>query len=360
MPLTIVGILTGYASVRGWIPPVDTIQDKFASLSFTLVSFPDFPSLFSRSTLYDNIILYKSIALTSLVVAIVAILETLISAKIAEDMSKTKFNKDLEVRGLALANICSGLVGGMPATAVLVRTALNVKSGADHRISASIAAIGTLIISAVGFGWFKLLPMSVIAAILMSIAVGMIEVERYRKIWHYDRFAFAITMLTAAITTFDDPLIAILAATTITLIVFIKKVSDGNVYVSIFRNGDYYVKARLREYIPKQEPEDTLIYKFSGSLTYINVEAQLDQVEQLKKPKNVIFSFSSVHNIDLDGLETLEKMVRHMEKFKIEAYYSGVSVLTEKLLKKTKFFHDARHERRVFATSYDAIQSLGL
>ena len=285
LPITLIGIGIGYASLKGWIPMIDRIDSKFPTLTFELALLPSFTnlqSIFSLDSLHGHIVLIKSIGLTSFVVAIVAVLETLISAKIAEGMTKTTFNKDKEVRGLALANIFSGLSGGLPATAVLVRTALNAKSGANDRISASIAALGTLLLSAIGFGLFKLLPMSVVAAILMSIAIGMIEVHLYRRIWQYDRFAFSLTMLTAAITVLDDPLVAILATTAIALLVFIKKVSDGNVRVSVFRKGIYHSKIRLREYLKGQQDGDILIYKFNGSLTYLNTESQLEQVERLR------------------------------------------------------------------------------
>lgn len=215
-------------------------------------------------------------------------------------MTKIPFDKDKEVKGLALANIFSGVFGGMPATAVLVRTALNAKSGATDRISAMIAALGTLILAAVGFGAFKFLPMSVVAAILMAIALGMIEIHLYKRIWKYDRFAFMLTLLTALITVLDDPLVAILATTSIALIVFLKKVSDGNVRVSVLRDGAYHAKIRLKDYVRDQRKGDTVIYKMNGSLTYLNIESQLEQVERVTLPDRMIISFSNTSIIDLD------------------------------------------------------------
>jgi SulP family sulfate permease len=65
----------------------------------------------------------------------------MISARIADAMTGTKHHKQKELRGLAYANIASGLAGGMPATAALARTSLNVQTGATHKLSATISSI---------------------------------------------------------------------------------------------------------------------------------------------------------------------------------------------------------------------------
>ncbi len=105
---------------------VMTLADKFHGLEFHLVVFPEYsrliPELMAAPSTMMTILKY------AVIIAAIAILETLIAAKIAEKMTKVGFEKETEVRGLSFANLASGLAGGMPATAVLVRTALNAKS----------------------------------------------------------------------------------------------------------------------------------------------------------------------------------------------------------------------------------------
>ena len=86
---------------------MQTIATKFPSLAFSLVDVPDFSGI--RLDLFSNIETLKLILRFSLIIAIIAILETIISAKIAEKMTKKSFNKDKEMFGLGLANIASGI-----------------------------------------------------------------------------------------------------------------------------------------------------------------------------------------------------------------------------------------------------------
>ena len=92
----------------------------------------------------------------------------MISARIADGMTKTKHNKNKEMLGLSLANIACGLAGGIPATAALARTSLNIRSGATHKISAGISSIFIIIISMALLGYFKYMPLAIVAAIFNS------------------------------------------------------------------------------------------------------------------------------------------------------------------------------------------------
>ncbi len=98
-------------------------------------------------------------------------------------MTKTKFNQRREVFAISLANIFAGIFGGIPATAALARTALNIKSGATSRISAIICSFSVVALSLVFLPYFKFLPLPNIAAILVNSAIRMIEVEEIAHIY---------------------------------------------------------------------------------------------------------------------------------------------------------------------------------
>jgi hypothetical protein len=98
-------------------------------------------------------------------------------------MTKTKFNQRQEVLAISLANIFSGLFGGIPATAALARTALNIKCGATSRVSGIISAFTVILLSLIFLPYFKFLPLPNIAAILVNVAIRMIEVEEIKLIY---------------------------------------------------------------------------------------------------------------------------------------------------------------------------------
>ncbi|MFZ3233112.1 MAG: SulP family inorganic anion transporter [Patescibacteria group bacterium] len=334
---------------------VQTIGTKFPTLAFQLFSIPDIPS---KADFFANLEIYRLIGKTAAVIAVIAVLETMISAKIAAKMRKEDFDRDREIFGLGMANLASGIVGGLPATAVLVRTALNAKSGATHRTSAFLIAVFTTLIAWLCFSAFKLLPMPVVAAILVNIAIGMVEFELYAKIFKFDRTAFFLTFLVAAITVIDDPTMGILAGTAVSLIVFIKKVSDGNVKVSVFRKGEYFGKIRVKEYLRLQKPGDVLIYRFNGSVTYLNVEAQLERLREIREATHVVFSFSNVYNVDLDGFEALEAMMETVREKGIEISVSGLSKSLVEKLAETPFYAELKNEGRIYSASSLALKKL--
>ncbi|MCW8917416.1 MAG: SulP family inorganic anion transporter [Gammaproteobacteria bacterium] len=367
IPLTFIGIAVGalFTYLRGqglWpdnLPQVQTIADKFPSLAFSLIEIPNFLAI--EQDLFSHLETTKLIIRYAAVVAIIAVLETIISAKIAEKMTKDGFDKDREVRGLGLANIASGLVGGMPATAVLVRTAFNVKSGATHRMSAFLVAVFTLLITWLLFDLFKLLPMPIIAAILMSIAIGMIDVNLYKNLHSLDKVSFYLTLFVAFITVADDPIIGIVLGTAIALIVFLGKVSQGNVDVTVFREKAFFDKLRLSKYIKDQAPGDILIYRFAGTLNYINIESQLEQVKKLQGPKTVIFSFGQVNMVDIDGIEAFDEIFNSLKKKDIDIYFTGISnPFVCDVLRKLPIFAEIEQAGKIFKSSAFVLEKLEL
>jgi len=91
-------------------------------------------------------------------------------------MTQTRFEANPECRGVSIANILCGLVGGAPCTGVLVRTAVNVASGATYKYSQFINSVVCLIIIVVLIKVFVYLPMAVIASILMCSACRLIDI----------------------------------------------------------------------------------------------------------------------------------------------------------------------------------------
>lgn len=367
IPLTFIGILIGgiftYLRVHGlWspsLPLVQTIADKFPSLAFSLVDIPDFSSV--RSDIFGHLETMKLILRYATIIAVIAILETIISAKIAEKLTKDKFHKDREVFGLGISNIASGIAGGMPATAVLVRTAFNIKSGATSRMSGFLTAIFTLLIAWLCFDFFKLLPMPIIAAILMNIAIGMIDINLYKNIHSLDKVSFYLTLFVAFVTVADDPIMGIILGTAIALIVFLGKVSKGNIDVTVFRNLVFFDKLHLSQYIKAQNPDDIIIYRFAGTLNYLNIEAQLEQVKKLTEPKVIIFSFGQVNSIDIDGIEAFEEIFDHCKKSEIEMYFTGISSqYVEEMLQKLPIYTEIEKSGNIYKSSAFVLDKLGL
>ena len=178
-----IGMFLGYLSESGFINThFQTLHTRFGEIGSKIYQMPNF------SIQFTDINLLK----TAFAVAVIAILETLISAKIADNTTNTKSNQRKEMLGLGLANIASGIFGGIPATAALARTTLNIKSGANHKTSAAMSCILVGVISVVFLPYFKYLPLAVVASILVYVAIQMVSTEHFVHIYKHDKKSFRL------------------------------------------------------------------------------------------------------------------------------------------------------------------------
>ncbi|MEK7588401.1 MAG: SulP family inorganic anion transporter [Patescibacteria group bacterium] len=346
-----VGILLGYLSQANIIPfAVQTLGGKFGDINFSFFLKPHFEFSFYMLE-------------TAAVIALIAILETMLSAKIADGMTKTKYNERKEMLGLGLANIVSGIVGGMPATAALARTSLNIKTGANHKTSGVISVVSIALISALLLGYFKYIPLAVIAAILVVVAMGMIEREHYEKLWKYEKNGFYISLFVAFITVIVDPIYGILLGVSVALLIFINRISHGHfeLRVNKFQEGiiDSDSGTKLKEI---EEDADVLLYSFRGKLCYINSRAHLKRFEEnLVKYKVIILRFREVYFIDTDGVEALDEIIDIIEGRGQKVILTGVDQNAVDLLEQLSVgYKRLRFKGLVFEKAEQALKSLGI
>lgn len=343
--LSPIGILLGYLTTIGYLPfTLQTLETKFGQLN---------PQLFVAPEITFNI----SMVLTGITIAVVAILETMISAKIADGMTKTKHDKRKEMFGLGLANIGSGLLGGIPATAALARTSLNIKSGATDKISATISSISIAIISLILLSYFKYIPMAVIAAILVFVAYRMIEFHHLVRMWRIDKTGFVLAILVAFITIYEDPIIGILFGTAAALIVFVHNLSQGQ--FSLLTHDNKRNKSRITSDIQlsNQDPShSTLVYSIKGQLAYINSQSHLLRFEQqLTQYKHVILRLSELYFIDTDGINALDEIIELLEGQGKTVIISGINPFISSMLLHSDDYRRLKKKKRVFTRTAEAL-----
>lgn len=346
-----VGILLGYLSQINIIPfTIQTLGGKFGDINFSFFLKPSFEFSFYMLE-------------TAIVIALIAILETMLSAKIADGMTKTKYNERKEMLGLGLANIVSGLVGGMPATAALARTSLNIKTGANDRTSGIISVISIALISLLMLGYFKYIPLAVIAAILVYVAIGMVEMEHYEKLWHYERNGFYVSLFVAFITVVIDPIFGILFGVSVSLLVFINRISHGDfeVRVNKFQEGivDTDSGTKLKEI---EEDADVLLYSFRGKLSYINSRAHLKRFEtNLVKYRVIILRLREVYFIDTDGVEALDEIIDIVESRGQKVILTSIDRNVVDLLEQLSGgYKKLKNKNLIFDKTENALKHLGI
>ncbi|NOS68222.1 MAG: SulP family inorganic anion transporter [Candidatus Peribacteraceae bacterium] len=343
------GLALGYAASMGWSPwQFETLLTTYGTMRMQIIAFPGFqmPPL--------TVVLGQSV----IVIATVAILETLISAKVADAMTNTRHDQRREVFGLALANIISGLAGGLPATAAHARTTLNVKSGAHSRMSAFLNSVFVFLIALMFFTQFQYLPLPVVAAILVYVAIRMVEKDHWLELARLDRTMFIVAMLVAVTTVLWDPIVGLMAGSVVALLIFVQHLSIGRSDITIHRDRKVIGRLSASTLHEQQDHGDVTVYRFAGELTYFNAESHTHSIKRLTC-KTLILSFRNLFFLDVDGLHALGEIIAERQAQDINVILTAVSASNRKMLRKTGWFRQMESDSKVFDSSTDALMYLG-
>lgn len=293
-----IGIALGYAIKQGMLPVhVETLGDKFGSIKFELIQVPHF--MFSQELL-----------ISGAVIALVAIVESMLSAKIADVMTKTKHNTHKEVFGLGIANVLSGLCGGMPVTAALARTALNIKAGATSWISAFLCGLLIAVISFFSLSYFAYIPMVVVAAILVYVAFNMVDFHHFSRFFHKDMRSFLISMLVAVVTILEDPIIGILVGAVAALLLLVNALTISHYQITTHKKH-----AIQKNDLATASDLNFLVYTFKGKMAYLNSQAHLMRFQSdFTQYAGIILDLEDLYYIDLDGVDILDEIIELIRK----------------------------------------------
>ncbi len=334
-----IGIVIGYATTQGKLPwSVQTLGGQFGAVTPALVQIP-------------YITFSTSLIIPALTIAFVAILEAMLAAKLADVLTKTKHNPRKQMFGLALANIVSGLVGGIPTTAALAQTTYNIKAGATSYLSGIIGSICIVIISFLFLSYFTYMPMAVIAAILVFIAFNMIEREHFNRLYEHDKSNFFIALLVAGLMVYEDAIVGILAGAVLALLLLVNQLAEGYYEVKVHET----IKESA-ENIKTAEKQQMLMYAFKGKLVYLNSQAHIVRFQtDFKQYAGVILELQNLYYIDLDGVDALDEIIELLQNRGQTVTVIVRTTHIKNILLHSKRFKKLQDTGCVFATVQEAL-----
>ncbi|MFA6628243.1 MAG: SulP family inorganic anion transporter [Sulfuricurvum sp.] len=295
--------------------PIETIESRFGVIPSMLPS-PSFPVI-----TFEKIRLLFPDAMT---IALLAAIESLLSAVVADGMAGTKHKSNTELWGQGVANIASALFGGLPATGAIARTATNIKAGAVSPISGIMHALWL-------FGFMLLLaplivkiPLAALSAILIVVAWNMSEIKHIRSIMKAPRADRAVLFVTFALTVLVDLNVAIQAGIALASILFIHSMMNA---VEIRSYDDDEEEnddpdATSKKVIPK----GVEVYEIKGPLFFGIAERLVDTLLLFDPPPKVfILRLRHVPMIDAAGLHALETLTHQLHAQHSVLILSGVN-----------------------------------
>lgn len=338
---TVIGCAFGYLSDAQMLGPIH--------LSILSSKYPELKRQVFHSINFSNDTANIASFSTALGVAIIAILESLISARIADGMTGMRHSQRREVLGISIANMACGFTGSIPATAALARTALNIKSGATSRISAVIACCFLLLIAIAVLPVFHFIPFPTIAALLVMVAVRMVNWPKFTHMWKYSKVAFSISIMTCFLCLFGDTIIGLVAGALVAIFISADKLQLGHHDFYRFNGAGGIIQPLPKrpdmEYDENHTGEgESVRYVLNGSLTYINHLAHLYRVQSFVSDpatadvRTATLDLSQVHYVDIDGVDVVHEMIEVLEKKEIRVLVTGVRFEIFRSLSKQDWF----------------------
>jgi SulP family sulfate permease len=360
IPAAVLGILFGYLEATYFSLDIFSLQDKFGSFSATLMLPFAWDGL---RGIFANPEILKSILGVSGLIALIAVLETLITAKLGDMLTKTESSSSKELLGLSLSNLGSGLMGGLPTTGVFIRTGANIKAGATDRTSGILAAIFTALIALLCLPFFSFLPMAVIAAILVNTALGLLETEKFKEYWTHEKESFAVAIIVALVTIFHDAGLGVGIGAIVALLLFASKISHGRFDITWNYADD--TKEEIRSARKLSLPTDKKIwlatYSIAGNIGYIDASRHFTNLKQIAQSGTVpvvIIRLRNLFSIDFEGGESLADAVAELQAKNVKVFLSSVSPHIEKELVTFPIFATLKQAGLIFEKTGDAIKKI--
>ncbi len=329
IPGPLVAILAVTFVVQYFHIPVATIETRFGGVPNSL-PVPHFPSV-SWQMVQDMF----SPAIT---IAILAGLESLLAAVVADGMMGTRHRSNMELIAQGAGNIVSVMFGGIPATGAIARTATNIKSGGRTPISAVIHCVFLLLVLLFVGKWAAMIPMATLAAVLIVVAYNMSEWREFVHLLKSPRGDVAVLLATFLLTIFIELTVAIQVGVLLAAFMFLQKMSAETQVSVITDNLKDDEEFQARDMTGIEIPEGVEVFEIYGSLFFGAVRQFKESIRVVaKKPKVLILRMRQVPTIDASGVHVLEELAAEAGENGQMLVFSAVSRSVYRVMRKSGF-----------------------
>ena len=304
VPGSIIAVLLGTLAVVVFRLPVDTVGSKFGGIP-TGLPWPHLPTFRA-----DLILPLLPSALT---VALLAAVESLLSAVVADGMSGDKHSSNVELIAQGVANLATPLFGGIPATGAIARTATNIRSGAKSPIAGMVHALTLVVILLVAAPLAKFIPLATLAAVLFVVAYNMGQWREIGMILKLSRADIAVWGTTFGLTVLADLTVAVEVGFALAALLYIYRISQTTTVAVV--TPEYIERGRAHILQDKDVPAYVTILRIHGPFLFGTTDKLAEETEDLKKFASVVvLRVRNMTAIDATGLHALEVFSDRLRK----------------------------------------------
>lgn len=249
----------------------------------------------------------------ALTIALLAAIESLLCAVVADGMVEDRHDSNQELIAQGIANVASPLFGGIAATGAIARTATNVKTGARTPMAGVIHAVVLLFIILVAAPLAKFIPLAVLSAVLVNVAINMGEWHHFARLRKWPRSDAAVFLTAFVLTVIIDLTVAVEFGLLLAAFMFVKRMADQTKVDAHIELSDEEAKSQSQT--GREVPKGVMIYRLFGAFFFgaaDKLETALMSARQL--PEVLILRLREVVAIDATGINALEDMHEKLKK----------------------------------------------
>jgi SulP family sulfate permease len=334
VPGSIVAVVVCTVAVEVFHLPVETIGSKFGGIPGGLPPFaiPDFHS--------EHILPLIPSAFT---VAMLAALESMLSAVVADGMTGDRHNPNVELVAQGIANIASPVFGGIPATGAIARTATNIRAGARTPVSGMVHALTLLAILLVAAPLASYIPLATLAAVLFVVAYNMGEWHEIGAVFQLDFAAISVWLITFGLTVFADLTVAVAVGLTLAALLYIYRVAETTTVAPV---SDEYIRDGLPHVLQGRIiPPYVTLLRIHGPFLFGTTEKLVEATVNLEAfSPIVILRLRNMTAIDATGIHAIETFAKRLRASGRTLLLCGAMQQPSRLLLQPRFLDHVGRE----------------
>lgn len=307
---------------------VETIGSKYGEISSAFPK-PNIPMLTFKEI--------RNLIQPAITIALLGGIESLLSAVVADGMTGKKHNSNTELIAQGVANIGSGIFGGIPATGAIARTAANIKNGGRTPVAGIVHSITLLLIMLIFMPLAKLIPLCTLAAILMVVAYNMSEWKTFKNLMGAPKSDIFVLLTTFILTVLVDLVVAIEAGLILASLLFMKRMSDVTSIENIQLDLSECDENDVDE-IENNFSDKVLVYEIKGPFFFGAASKFIETISKAHlSADTVILKMKRVPVMDATALHALDNLYKSCVKNKTKLILSNVQEQPYSVLKKSGF-----------------------
>jgi SulP family sulfate permease len=334
IPASIVALLACTAACALFHLPVETIGTRFGGIPRGLPPFA-VPSFHAEHIL--------PLIPSAFTVALLAALESMLSAVVADSMTGDRHNPNVELVAQGIANITSPLFGGIPATGAIARTATNIRSGARSPVSGIVHALTLLLVLLVAAPLASYIPLATLAAVLFVVAWNMGEWREIGGILQLGFTAISVWLVTFALTVFADLTVAVSVGMALAALVYIYRIAETTTVTPV---TDEYIRDGLSHSLQGRIiPPYVTLLRIHGPFLFGTTEKLVEATTNVEAFQPVvILRLRNMTAIDATGIHAIESFAKRLTESGRTLLLCGAMEQPSKLLQQPRFLDHVGRE----------------